>query len=177
MNTNTVIKRKWFWAWNDDKEEAWLSEMSREGLHLKNVSLCSYEFIQGEPSNYVYRLDFRALNSKDKESYLQLFEDAGWEHIGDMSSWVYFRIKAEPGEAPEIFSDAESKMGKYQRVMAILIVFLPIMIMLLRPSISARYGFISFLVGALFAAFFILYCVAMMQLIRRMNEVKLNKGN
>ncbi len=29
-----VIEHKWFWAWQDDKEERWLEEMSERGLHL-----------------------------------------------------------------------------------------------------------------------------------------------
>jgi len=171
MNTNYITKYKWFWAWNDDREEAWLSEMARDGLHLKQVTLGSYTFEQGEPENYVYRLDYRAIKSKDKESYLQLFEDAGWEHVGEMSGWVYFRIKANPGEAPEIFSDAESKMGKYQRIMMYLVILLPIML-ILRPSTAGRYGTFSFVVEALFAVLMLLYVIAMVQLFRRMNEVK-----
>ena len=109
MNTTYVNKNKWFWVWQDDKEEAWLSEMDREGLHLEAVSLGRYKFRKSEPGNYVYRLDYQSLRSKDKESYLQLFEDAGWEHVGDMNGWMYFRIQADEGESPEIFSDAESK--------------------------------------------------------------------
>jgi hypothetical protein len=175
MNTNTITKYKWFWAWNDAKEEAWLLEMSQEGLHLKKVSLGSYEFVQGEPTNYVYRLDYRSLKSKEKESYLQIFKDAGWEHIGDMSGWVYFRINAEPGETPEIFSDAESKMGKYQRVIMYLVIFLPILL-ILRPVYPERYGVFSTVAGVLFTGLMILYSIAMVQLMRRMNEVKQKKS-
>jgi hypothetical protein len=171
MNTNYIKKYKWFWAWNDDKEEAWLSEMSRQGFHLKRVSIATYYFEQGEPENFTYRLDYRSLKSKEKDTYLQLFEDAGWEHIGNMNGWVYFRIKADSGEEPDIFSDAESKTGKYQRVMAYLIVLLPILL-LLRPSRTDEYGFFSIVVEATFAVFILLYTVAMVQLFRRMNKVK-----
>jgi len=60
--------------------------MSLEGLHLKFPSFASYAFIRGEPQEMVYRLDF--LNdSKNRKSYLQLFQDAGWEHVGELSGW------------------------------------------------------------------------------------------
>ncbi len=175
MNTTYINKNKWFWAWQDDKEEAWLSEMAQEGLHLENVSLGRYKFRKGEPANYVYRLDCQSLRSKDKESYLQLFEDTGWEHVGEMSGWMYFRIKASGGESQEIFSDAESKTGKYQRVMLYLVIFLPIMLML-RPITIGRYGTFSIVVEVLFAVLFVLYSYAMVQLFRRMNQVKGKKG-
>jgi len=174
MDTTYETKHKWFWAWQDEKEEAWLSEKAREGLHLETVSLGSYKFRKGEPANYVYRLDYQAFRSKEKESYLQIFEDAGWELVGEMSGWVYFRIKAGTGESPEIFNDAESKMGKYQRVIMYLVIFLPIM-MILRPSGVDQYGTFSIIVEALFALLFLLYTFAMVQLFRRMNQLKRKK--
>ena len=38
MDKNQIKKTKWFWAWEDEKEEAWLSEMASEGLHLETVT-------------------------------------------------------------------------------------------------------------------------------------------
>ncbi|HCU56765.1 MAG TPA: hypothetical protein DF984_00800 [Anaerolineaceae bacterium] len=56
---NLIVKRKWFWAWQDEKEEQWLNAMSKQGYHLISPgSFGRYEFEQGEPKNYVYRLDF-----------------------------------------------------------------------------------------------------------------------
>ena len=175
MNTTYVNKNKWFWAWQDDKEEAWLSEMAREGLHLDTVSLGTYKFRKGEPGNYVYRLDYQSLKSKDKESYLQLFEDAGWEYVGNMSGWMYFRIQADEGESPEIFSDAESKTGKYQRVIMYLVIFLPIL-MILRPNVVDRYGPSLVIIEVLYFILMLLYAFAMVQLLRRMNQVRRKKA-
>lgn len=172
MNTTQVKKFKWFWAWNDDKEEAWLSDMARQGLHLEHIAVPGfYTFRKGEPANYVYRLDFQSLRSKDRESYLQLFQDAGWEHVGDMSGWVYFRILADQGERPEIFSDAESKMAKYYRVMMTLIIFLPILI-ILRPDRTDGASPFFFILQGLFAVLMLLYVTALINLMRRMDQVK-----
>lgn len=172
MNPTILIKNKWFWAWQDEKEEAWLSEMAREGLHLEGIPFPGrYKFQKGEPANYVYRLDYQSVKSKDKESYLQLFEDAGWEHVGNMGGWVYFRIKTNDGEAPEIFSDTVSKMGKYQRIILNLVILLPIMLVF-RPDISDHIGPFSIILSTLFTILLILYALAMVQLFRRMNQLK-----
>ena len=55
------------------------------------------------------------------QDYLQLFSDAGWEYLGKMSGWGhYFRKEAREGETLEIFTDVESKIAKYKRVLTYL---------------------------------------------------------
>ena len=120
MAENTIRKIKWFWPWQDEQEEAWLRSMSQKGWHLSSIGLpCIYRFRAGEPRDYVYRLDYQRLPKKDKQEYQQLFRDAGWEYVGEMSSWQqYFRKEAKEGEAPEIFTDVESKVAMYKKVVA-----------------------------------------------------------
>jgi hypothetical protein len=121
MSRDTIRKFKWFWAWQDEAEEAWLGEMSKKGFHLSSAGLPGiYTFNVGEPRDYVYRLDFQTVPKKDKQEYVQLFRDADWEYIGEMSSWQYFRKEARPGEVNEIFTDVESKTAKYKRVLTFL---------------------------------------------------------
>jgi hypothetical protein len=118
MQKKVVTKFKWFWAWQDEVEEQWLGKMSKKGYHLSSVGLPGfYTFTVAEPYNYSYRLDYQMFYKKDKREYLQLFLDAGWEHIGEMSAWQYFRKEARQGETHEIFTDAESKIAKYKRVL------------------------------------------------------------
>lgn len=174
MTNEIISKTKWFWAWQDEKEEAWLSEMANQGLHLNDVPLPgNYHFRKGEPANYVYRLDYQSLKAKDEDSYQQLFADAGWEHVGEMGGWVYFRYKVTNGENPEIFSDLESKIGKYQRVMLYLVVFLPIMLLLLNNTSSIDgYGLFSMILKGLAALLILLYAFGMIQLFIRINKLK-----
>ena len=175
MNNQFSTITKWFWAWQDEKEEAWLSEMSQNGMHLAEVPFPGrYRFQHGPAQDYVYQLDYQSLSIKsnqDKESYLQLFEDAGWEQVGEMGGWMYFRILSRDDEAPEIFSDLESKQGKYQRVLTYLAVFLPIMLILFPSSID-RYGVFSVILQGIFILLIILYASAMIQLFRRINQLK-----
>lgn len=111
----TVNKVKWFLPWQDQEEEAWLDKQSSSGLHLRKVNLFGkYTFDVGEPKEYIYRLDFHS-EIKDKESYLGLYEDAGWEYIGE-NSWQYFRKASSDHSMTEIFTDNQSKIKKYERL-------------------------------------------------------------
>ncbi len=118
----------WFWAWQDEQEEAWLREMSRQGWHMKSVALPGwYTFDLGAPADYVYRLDF--LISKEKTAdYFTLFEDSGWEYLGEMNAWQYFRKEAVDGASLEIYSDLSSKSAKYRRILGFMLIFLPILV-------------------------------------------------
>ena len=70
----TITKYHWFWAWNDDKEEAWLRQMAQQGWHLSQVGFPSfYTFEQGAPRDVAYRLDFFT-GGKDKADYLQILQ-------------------------------------------------------------------------------------------------------
>jgi hypothetical protein len=124
MEAMTVRKFKVFWAWGDDKEEAWLREMSLKGLHLSPPLIpCVYTFTRGEPRDDAYRLDYvPRMSRNDFAAYLQVFRDAGWEHLGEMAGWQYFRKPVQAGEAPEIFTDPESKIQKYKRLLGYLVI-------------------------------------------------------
>jgi len=149
----TMTQFRWFWAWDDEKEENWLREMSLKGWHFQSVSLPGfYRFEQGEPKDIVYRLDYLT-NTKDKPDYLQLFLDAGWAYKGEMNGWQYFSKEAVDGEAPEIFSDPESKVKKYAYLMLRLGFFVPLYIVIAsnpRPG----YEFVS-LIWTVLLFFFI----------------------
>jgi hypothetical protein len=160
MDKTTVTKFRWFWAWEDEKEESWLGEMSAVGNHLLKVGFpCFYTFTVGRPRRYVYRLDYQPGFKKDRDDYLQIFSDAGWDHIGEMSSWQYFRKEAAPGEQPEIFTDNESKVTKYKRLLGYLGIFLaPLWTMLIVQINVGRYAWVRGIqVFILFVSLFFLY--------------------
>jgi len=174
MTNKFITKQKWFWAWQDEKEEAWLAEMAQQGLHLNTVPFPgSYRFKNGDPADHVYRMDYQSLKTKDKDSYLQLFADAGWEQVGEMGGWMYFRYDAAKGTAPEIFSDRESKIGKYQRVLTYLAILLPLMVVMM-PNITGaeRYGPIFVILEALTFLVMVLLSFGIIQLFRRINQLK-----
>ena len=170
----TISKFKWFWAWQDEKEEAWLHEMAQQGLHLRSVTGPGYyEFEMGEPRNEYYRMDY-IVDRKDYQNYLQLFKDAGWEHIGEMGGWQYFHTKAEGTAIPEIYTDKDSKAQKYQRLITILIVFLPIFITITTRPIDTSSEFVGlYFAGKMIGTFLmLLYTAAMIKIFQRIQQLK-----
>ncbi len=116
MKETIVRRRRWFWSWQDEKQEAWLAEMSRQGLHLTALGYFgSYWFEKGPPRSYAYRLDFN--DRKKTDDYFQFIQDAGWEHLGTLAGWQYWRKEVREGESNEFFTDSESKIQKYRRLL------------------------------------------------------------
>jgi hypothetical protein len=93
---------------------------------------------------------------------------------GSMSGWDYFRKQAEPGENPEIFTDPESKIQKYQRVLRFLFFFIPILFMLFAVGWNdlAERGWIGSVLIFIVTGILFLYLIAMLGILRRIGELK-----
>ncbi len=170
MNETKRVFR-WFWAWNDEQEEAWLTEMARQGWHLREPGVFGfYTFERGTARNVIYRLDFKTAG-KDKEEYLQLFADAGWDHVGEMGGWQYFRTEAAEGEAPEIYTDKASKIHKYQRLFFFLVIFLPIYSVTLN-NMSQRSSTAMHVLSLVFGFIMLLYVYALVRIFIRILQLK-----
>jgi len=172
MENKTIRKFKWFWAWQDEAEEAWLRKMSNEGWQLSRIGFPTiYTFRNVEPQDYVYRLDYRSYWKMEKEDYLQLFRDSGWEFVEEMAGWHYFRQAAQAGEELEIYTDAESKIGKYQRLLAFLgILMLPLFFGVYNLS-KASYGWVP-IIQVFNALLFVLYVYAIIRILLRIRQLK-----
>jgi hypothetical protein len=183
MNTDTLKRTKWFWSWQDDKEEAWLGSMSQDGWHLKSVAIpCVYSFMRGEPCNYTYRLDYMLIDKTKLQDYFQIYQDAGWEYIGELSNWRYWRKQVQPGEADEIFTDRESKVKKYQRLLAIMSFLLFFLIFVglqmlqnaawANPDLPFVISVIYSIAMLLYALLIPIYVVVVVQVLRRIRQLK-----
>ena len=123
------------------------------------VLLGQYIFEQGASREFAYRLDF-VPNAKKTQDYYQLFRDAGWEHVGELGGWQYWRKEIVDGKVPEIFTDNASKIQKYQRLMGFLVIFFPIFVIFLTNynnfgRMQGR-GLFSTLYEILFFVFFVI---------------------
>jgi hypothetical protein len=100
-----------------EKEEQWLNEMAKRGFALVGKSV-GYAFERAEPEDAVIKIDFRQFKSRaDFEDYLALFEDSGWKHVaGSKSSGSQYFRKVDETVSDDIFSDADSRAGRYQRL-------------------------------------------------------------
>ena len=166
MEKTTLRKYKWFWPWQDDVEEAWLRDMSQQGWHLSAVGLpIVYIFESGKPKDFVYRLDYPGSYEMDKEDYLHLFMDANWEFIKERSGWYYFRQPAQSDQELEIYTDAESKISKYQRWLA----FAAIIVCSLIPGMIATRGKVLFFI---IFPLFLIWVYIFTRIWNRINQLK-----
>lgn len=129
MENKIITKFKIFTISDYEKEEKYLREMANKGYHLKSVSFPGfYKFNIGEPKDVVYRLDYSSYNKEDKENYVKMFQDYGWEHLWNFFGWEYFRKEGKDANI-EIFSDDESRLGIikkvfFSRLLPIIILFI-----------------------------------------------------
>lgn len=124
-----------------EKEEQFLNGMAQRGYGFKSYhSLGIYTFQRIQPQRANFRIDYRTFSSKAQfNEYCTLFQDAGWTHVFGTrrSGTQYFLPLAGKSQAEDIFSDRESKAGRYRRFSAqcassllLLIAFL----MILKPE-------------------------------------------
>lgn len=111
-----TTRHKWFWAWNFDREEAWLNEMAAQGLALVAVGPLVYTFEDSAPGEYGVRLEL--LNdmpgTAKSKRYLEFVEQTGAEYIGSVTRWAYFRKRTADGVF-DLFSDYDSRIRHLNR--------------------------------------------------------------
>lgn len=134
-----------FFLWQDEQEEQWLEKQAREGWRLTKAGVI-YRFERDEPREVRYRLDYRSTAPGGWQEYLELFRDAGWEHVDRFGGWQYFRAVSR--DAPEVFTDAASKAQKYRSVLAVLMLALLVNLFLFSHGVGT-YSWIKPLQGAL----------------------------
>lgn len=93
--------------------------MHQHGWKFTRVTgLGTYHFEECQPEDVVYQLDYNEEAMKDKESYVQMFVDCGWEYLQEFVGYSYFRKPAtEMNGDEEIFSDEGSKAAMMERVL------------------------------------------------------------
>ncbi len=147
--THTIYKV--FWAWEHEKEEAWLNEMSAKGMHLEGVSFCRYVFREGEPGEYTYRLELldNMPSHPMSRSYIRFLEEAGVEQFGSYFRWIYLRKKSSDGDF-DIYSDIDSKLRHYKRIrvliFAVTMINIPSFCLNLANYIASKNSFLPWLV-------------------------------
>ena len=115
---------KAFYLCDYDREEQYLTEMHAKGWAFVPPDENGFPALEGqkfeacEPADVVYKIGFNPKKS-DRESYIQMFSDYGWEYCGIVNDFYYFRKNAD-GVSPEeldIFSDDESRLDMAKKVL------------------------------------------------------------
>lgn len=109
---------KWFSIFNYEKEQEYLQEQHKKGWKfIKVTGLGIYHFEECEPENVVYQLDYNKEGSANKEEYIKMFADCGWEYIQEYAGYSYFRKAMKDMNSKEsIFCDESSKLAMLERV-------------------------------------------------------------
>jgi len=169
MESMHIRKFKWFWAWQDQKEEAWLHQMAQQGYHLARLVFPAvYEFSHGEPGDVIYRLDYPDVKKDDIAVYLQLFQDSGWEHVDEGMGWYYFRKIADPDSSNEIFTDPETKVQRFNRLLAFSFIITCSLTAAFVPSLARSNSIIKLLGMALL----LLWVYIVLRLIGRIRQLR-----
>ena len=118
-NANYKKQFKWFTIFEHEKEEKYLREMHKSGwkfLKVKGIGM--YHFEKSLAEDVVYQLDYNKEGLEQKDEYLQMYSDCGWEHIQEYAGYSYFRKPAaEMKGDEEIFCDNDSKLQMMERVL------------------------------------------------------------
>ena len=159
MDSKIIRKFKWFWLWQDVKQENWLHRMSLDGLHLKTPGFFVFNFEEGPSQDFIYLLDFFNKskmsileNTSDKRrEYMGIFEDAGWEHLGQLNGWQYFRIIGPSEESQDISVEVDSKIENFRRLLRNLMLTSPVILVVFLGRLEIYPAWFAIILVSVFA--------------------------
>lgn len=102
-----------------EKEQDYLRRQHQRGWKLDRVTFFNcYHFVRCQPEDVVYQLDYNPEGLANKEEYVQLFADCGWEYLQDYAGYSYFRkaVAQMGGRDEKIFCDDQSRLALVRRV-------------------------------------------------------------
>jgi hypothetical protein len=88
---NIALRFRPFPVWNSEAELRWLEDKAIHGYRLVKSFNPLYIFSRGEPESVRFCHGFTRVRSKDRDEYLQLYADAGWQYISSWVGWHYFK--------------------------------------------------------------------------------------
>ena len=147
-----------------DREAAYLKKMHGQGWKLKKVNYSPfiiavrYTFERTSPQEMAYQLDFRPIKKAERDSYYQLFDDCGWEHITNFNGFSYFRkahSEIESDAEFEIYNDATGKLAMVKRILTMRMLPILLLFSALLPVFSKFLGRGSYFSWEVFLIFII----------------------
>ena len=168
---------RYFTIFNLEKEQEYLRRRHAEGWKFVKVNkLGVFHFEKCQPEDVVYQLDYN--EGKDKDEYIRMFADCGWECIADYAGFFYFRKRVADMQGDEsIFSDSASRVALMERTLKrSLTPLLAIFFCTLMPQFALQlswgnYGVAGFLGGCLLA-YLIVFATAFVTYYRYKRKVE-----
>ncbi len=152
---------RWFTIFEYEKEQDYLREMHKNGWRLTKVhGLGMYHFEKCQPEDVIYQLDYNQEGLSNKEEYVQMFSDCGWEYLQSYAGYSYFRKPvSQSGDEEEIFCDDQSRLQMMERVikgrmLPLLVIFF---CCLLPQFIINLFSFHNYFVAAFMGGILLLY--------------------
>ncbi len=101
-----------------EKEQDFLRRQHQKGWAFKRVYFPGiYRFSRCEKEDVIYQLDYNQQGRAEKQNYLRLFQDCGWEYIQDLLGYSYFRKPAAQMDSyEELYCDEASRLAMVERV-------------------------------------------------------------
>ena len=161
-----------------EEEQEYLSKMHRKGWKfVKYVLPCFYVFEKCEPANVIYQLDYNQDGLRDRQAYLQMYRDSGWEHLCDVVGYSYFRkLAEEKSKEDSIFSDDVSKLDMIDRVYrGRMIPCLVIFFAMICPQLVLQFvagTFFNKVVFAIYILLFVVYVVMFIKFYRKRHKLR-----
>jgi len=172
---------KFFSISQHEKEQEYLRSMHKSGWKLvKTTGLGMYHFEACEPEDVIYQLDYNAEGLANKDEYVQMFEDCGWEYIQEFVGYSYFRKPASKGSDrdEEIFCDDESRAQMMERVfkgrlIPLLVIFFVVFIPQFFTNMTTRKNVgITITLGVMLVAYISIFVTFTMQYLKLKNKAK-----
>jgi hypothetical protein len=88
---NIALRFRPFPVWNSEAELRWLEDKASEGLRLIKSFNPLYIFARAEPESVRFCHGFTRVRFGDRDEYLQLYADAGWQYVSSWVGWHYFK--------------------------------------------------------------------------------------
>ncbi|MBQ4313574.1 MAG: DUF2812 domain-containing protein [Clostridia bacterium] len=171
---------RWFSIFEYEKEQDYLREMHRSGYKFVRVKgFGTYHFEKCDPADVVYQLDYNKEGLANKEEYLQMFEDCGWEYLQDYAGYSYFRKPvSESGVAEEIFCDDDSRLQMMERVikgrmLPLLILFFCVLLpQLVNNLFALRNYLVAAFLGGIIAVYVVVFAYCAVKYINYRDSVR-----
>lgn len=121
------IVYKVFAAWQHEKEENWLNEISSNGYHLIKTRAIRYSFDENKQERYTYRIELleNSFSNVKSQEYIEFLKDTGISVVGNTAGWIYLR-KEYDEIGFDIYSDIDSKIVHFKRILKLISVIFAI---------------------------------------------------
>ena len=156
MSDRKIIKRN-FPLSDFEEEQTFLTSHHADGWRLLSVKGKKYTFQKCDKEVFVYQIDFNP-DEKQKDEYIQLYTDFGWQFITDKDGRFYFCKSAMGDDENTIFSDRETKAIMCRKIIKRkLIGFIPIFIisLLIIGLLIYFHNLVPFMITAVVSMIFI----------------------